>query len=654
MSVDSIEPDDCGPQPIVCDQSAEKPADNEDLLKMLEEQNKMLEKDKRALTRITSKADVTERNSISSAVSDPKSENDDVLPQQDSPPLSRKSTEEELWELWGIILRDWEENSKKKAKLIRQLVYQGIPEHMRGMAWQCLSGAHNREVRDKYPKLITEVSPFEKQIVRDLARTFPDQGYFKERDGMGQESLLNVLKAYSVYDREVGYCQGSPFIVGMLLMQQIPEEEVFCIFIRLMEHFKLREVFKPSMADLSLYFYQLEKMIEELLPQLHIHFQAVGCHTSIYASPWFLTLFASSLSLNVAFRIMDIFFIDGIEIIFRIAVALLEYHSNELLRLDLEDMIKFFQKSLKAAHDSDPDALINVALKVKYNAKKMKRWEKDHIIKREKLTQEADELMKVKSDNSQLSSRITALEKECASLADKLIQGQVTRAQEAEERFTLRNEVATLRRILSTKTSNDTQSDEDGERSKSAEGDETVVKVNGKEENDDDIIDGDDKEQELTEKPETTEDSSSVTSGELIPVVRFQSIERELMAAKEEINDAAEQLEQKRRELRESLRREALVLQELQATQLCVQELQKELLAAKKELTEIKCSRKMAYNEEQATDTSSHSDSTQPAPDSVPNVEGTAPLTNNYPVTTHNDKDSHRYDTDKKLVIDWV
>ena len=40
MSVDSIEPDDCGPQPIVCDQSAEKPADNEDLLKMLEEQNK--------------------------------------------------------------------------------------------------------------------------------------------------------------------------------------------------------------------------------------------------------------------------------------------------------------------------------------------------------------------------------------------------------------------------------------------------------------------------------------------------------------------------------------------------------------------------------------------------------------------------------------
>lgn len=50
------------------------------------------------------------------------------------------------------------------------------------------------------------------------------------------------------------------------------------------------------------------------------------------------------------------------------------------------------------------------------------------------------------------------------------------------------------------------------------------------------------------------------------------------MAAKEEISDAAEQLEQKRKELRESLRREALLLEELQATQLCVQELQREVI----------------------------------------------------------------------------
>jgi len=78
-----------------------------------------------------------------------------------------------------------------------------------------------------------------------------------------------------------------------------------------------------------------------------------------------------------------------------------------------------------------------------------------------------------------------------------------------------------------------------------------------------------------------------------------------------------------------------------------------QLLATKKEINDIKCSRKMADHEEQAIDPSSPSDSSQPAPNSYPNVEGTTSLTNNYP-TTQNNMDSHRYDTDKKLVIDWV
>ncbi len=59
-------------------------------------------------------------------------------------------------------------------------------------------------------------------IRRDIARTYPEHDFFKEKDGLGQESLFNVMKAYSLHDREVGYCQGSGFIVGLLLMQVSP------------------------------------------------------------------------------------------------------------------------------------------------------------------------------------------------------------------------------------------------------------------------------------------------------------------------------------------------------------------------------------------------------------------------------------------------
>ena len=51
-------------------------------------------------------------------------------------------------------------------------------------------------------------------------------------------------------------------------------------------------------------------------------------------------MFASSLPLSVVFRVMDIFLMDGMEVIFRVGLALLERSHDQLLRLDLEDMTK--------------------------------------------------------------------------------------------------------------------------------------------------------------------------------------------------------------------------------------------------------------------------------------------------------------------------
>ena len=46
----------------------------------------------------------------------------------------------------------------------------------------------------------------------------------------GQASLRRVLKAYSVYDRDIGYCQGMNFIAGMFLTL-MPEEEAFWLLV---------------------------------------------------------------------------------------------------------------------------------------------------------------------------------------------------------------------------------------------------------------------------------------------------------------------------------------------------------------------------------------------------------------------------------------
>uniref|UniRef100_A0A669E039 Ecotropic viral integration site 5 n=1 Tax=Oreochromis niloticus TaxID=8128 RepID=A0A669E039_ORENI len=355
--------------------------------------------------------------------------------------------EEDSWILWGRIVNEWEEVRKKKEKQLKDLVRKGIPHHFRAIVWQLLCNAQNMPIKDQYSELLKMTSPCEKLIRRDIARTYPEHEFFKEKDSLGQEVLFNVMKAYSLVDREVGYCQGSAFIVGLLLMQ-MPEEEAFCVFVKLMQDYRLRELFKPSMAELGLCMYQFEYMIQEQLPELHIHFQAQSFHTSMYASSWFLTIFLTSFPLPVATRIFDIFMCEGLEIVFRVGLAILQMNQAELIQLDMEGINlhhSHFQKVIPHQLDSGPDKVIQAAYQVKYNAKKMKKLEKEYTTIKTKEMEEQVEIKRLRTENRLLKQRIDTLEKESASLADRLIQGQVTRAQEAEENYLVKRELATVK-----------------------------------------------------------------------------------------------------------------------------------------------------------------------------------------------------------------
>ncbi|XP_060267661.1 ecotropic viral integration site 5 protein homolog isoform X14 [Ovis aries] len=329
--------------------------------------------------------------------------------------------EEDSWILWGRVVNEWEDVRKKKEKQVKELVRKGIPHHFRAIVWQLLCSAQSMPIKDQYSELLKMTSPCEKLIRRDIARTYPEHNFFKEKDSLGQEVLFNVMKAYSLVDREVGYCQGSAFIVGLLLMQ-MPEEEAFCVFVKLMQDYRLRELFKPSMAELGLCMYQFECMIQEHLPELFVHFQSQSFHTSMYASSWFLTIFLTTFPLPIATRIFDIFMSEGLEIVFRVGLALLQMNQAELMQLDMEGMLQHFQKVIPHQFDGGPDKLIQAAYQVKYNSKKMKKLEKEYTTIKTKEMEEQVEIKRLRTENRLLKQRIETLEKESASLADRLIQ----------------------------------------------------------------------------------------------------------------------------------------------------------------------------------------------------------------------------------------
>ncbi|XP_017159988.1 ecotropic viral integration site 5 protein homolog isoform X2 [Poecilia reticulata] len=368
--------------------------DDVELLAKLEEQNRLLETDSKSLRSMNG----SRRNSGSSLVS------------SSSASSNLSHLEEDTWILWGRIVNEWEEVRKKKEKQLKDLVRKGIPHHFRAIVWQLLCNAQNMPIKDQYSELLKMTSPCEKLIRRDIARTYPEHEFFKEKDSLGQEVLFNVMKAYSLVDREVGYCQGSAFIVGLLLMQ-MPEEEAFCVFVKLMQDYRLRELFKPSMAELGLCMYQFESMIQEQLPELHMHFQAQSFHTSMYASSWFLTIFLTSYPLPVATRIFDIFMCEGLEIVFRVGLAILQMNQAELIQLDMEGMLQHFQKVIPHQFDSGPDKVIQAAYQVKYNAKKMKKLEKEYTTIKTKEMEEQVEIKRLRTENRLLKQRIDTLEK---------------------------------------------------------------------------------------------------------------------------------------------------------------------------------------------------------------------------------------------------
>ncbi|XP_067846029.1 ecotropic viral integration site 5 protein homolog isoform X5 [Heptranchias perlo] len=368
--------------------------DDLELLAKLEEQNRLLETDSKSLKSVNG----SRRNSGSSLVS------------SSSASSNLSHLEEDSWILWGRIVNEWDDVRKKKEKQMRELVRKGIPHHFRAIVWQLLCDAQNMPIKDQYSELLKMTSPCEKLIRRDIARTYPEHEFFKEKDSLGQEVLFNVMKAYSLIDREVGYCQGSAFIVGLLLMQ-MPEEEAFCVFVKLMQDYRLRELFKPSMAELGLCMYQFEWMIQEQLPELHVHFQSQSFHTSMYSSSWFLTIFLTTFPLPVATRLFDIFMSEGLEIVFRVGLAILQANQAELMQLDMEGMLQHFQKVIPHQFDSGPDKLIQAAYQIKYNAKKMKKLEKEYTTIKNKEMEEQIEIKRLRTENRLLKQRIETLEK---------------------------------------------------------------------------------------------------------------------------------------------------------------------------------------------------------------------------------------------------
>uniref|UniRef100_A0A8D3DL75 TBC1 domain family member 4 n=1 Tax=Scophthalmus maximus TaxID=52904 RepID=A0A8D3DL75_SCOMX len=244
---------------------------------------------------------------------------------------------------------------KFDTETIHAAVAQGVPRQHRGEIWKFLSEQYllRQTVPSRpptnhtpYKELLKQLTSQQHAILIDLGRTFPTHPYFQAQLGAGQLSLYNLLKAYSLLDPEVGYCQGLSFIAGVLLLH-MEEEDAFYMLKFLMYDVGLRKQYRPDMIILQIQMYQLSRLLHDYHRDLYSHLEQQEIGPSLYATPWFLTAFASHFPLGFVARVFDMLFLQGSEVIFKVALSLLGSHKPLILQHDsLESIVDFIKTTL--------------------------------------------------------------------------------------------------------------------------------------------------------------------------------------------------------------------------------------------------------------------------------------------------------------------
>ncbi|XP_060048806.1 TBC1 domain family member 10A isoform X2 [Erinaceus europaeus] len=213
---------------------------------------------------------------------------------------------------WLDMLNNWDKWMAKRHKKIRLRCQKGIPPSLRGRAWQYLSGGKVKLQQNpgRFDEL--DLSPGDPKwldvIERDLHRQFPFHEMFVSRGGHGQQDLFRVLKAYTLHRPEEGYCQAQAPIAAVLLMHMPAEQAFWCLV-------QICEKYLPG--------YYSEKL--KVCPAAHKHLSRQKIDPLLYMTEWFMCAFARTLPWSSVLRVWDMFFCEGVKIIFRVGLVLLKH-----------------------------------------------------------------------------------------------------------------------------------------------------------------------------------------------------------------------------------------------------------------------------------------------------------------------------------------
>ncbi|XP_064490252.1 USP6 N-terminal-like protein isoform X2 [Ornithodoros turicata] len=262
---------------------------------------------------------------------------------------------------WLKMLGSWDKYYPTTEKL-RRRIYKGVPNAVRAAVWlRLLDVARIRaEQEGKYWEMRERArkwSPDIRQIDLDVNRTYRNHIMFRERYGVKQQALFHVLAAYSVYNTEVGYCQGMSQIAALLLMYMNEEDAFWAISVLMTdEKHAMHGFFIQGFPKLRRFQEHHDRVLSKLLPKLKKHLDRFEIHTSLYTLKWFFQCFLDRVPFTLTLRLWDAYVLDGEPVLTAMSYTLLRLHRKTLLKMGMEEMIDFLQARLEQDFGYHDDA----------------------------------------------------------------------------------------------------------------------------------------------------------------------------------------------------------------------------------------------------------------------------------------------------------
>ncbi|XP_072288923.1 TBC1 domain family member 10A-like [Eucyclogobius newberryi] len=227
---------------------------------------------------------------------------------------------------WIDMLSHWDKWMIKRFNKVRLRCQKGIPPALRGRAWLYLSGGKVKKEQNqgKFQELDRQDGDpkWVDVIEKDLHRQFPFHEMFVSRGGHGQQDLFRVLKAYTLYRPEEGYCQAQAPIAAVLLMH-MPAEDAFWGLVQICEKY-LPGYYSPCLEAIQLDGEILNALLRRVSPISYRHLEKHKIDPILYMTEWFMCAFSRTLPWASVLRVWDMFLCDGVKIIFRVGLVLLK------------------------------------------------------------------------------------------------------------------------------------------------------------------------------------------------------------------------------------------------------------------------------------------------------------------------------------------